>query len=79
MIAIIATVIYNPYRSHYNVFDRIKNVQRRLTKQLQGLCNYNYCDRLKLCNLKLLELRRVHFDAIIYCTKFEMVYGMYKC
>ena len=55
-----ACVIYSPH--HIYLIDFIENVQRRFTKRLFGLYNYSYCDRLKLCYLELLELRRVHID-----------------
>ena len=41
------------------------NVQRRFTKRLHGMHNICFVDRLKLCHLKLLELRRMHADYIM--------------
>ena len=40
-------------------------MQRRFTKRLYGMHNICYVDRLKLCNLELLELRRMHADIIM--------------
>ena len=34
-------------------------------KRLYGMHNICYVDRLKLCNLELLELRRMHADLIM--------------
>ena len=52
---------------HIKLIDFIENVQRRFTKRLHNkLCNDNFCDRLKSCNLELLELRLVHLDYMGY-------------
>ena len=53
------------YSHHINLIDRIENVQRRFTKQLPGLHDINNVDRLKSCNIELLELRRIHTDLIM--------------
>ena len=53
-----ASVICCPH--HINLIDRIKNVQRSFTKRLPGLHDINYVDRLKSCNIELLELHRIH-------------------
>ena len=50
---------------HINLIDRIQNVQCRFTKRLLGLHDINYVDRLKSCNIELLELRRIHTDLIM--------------
>ena len=55
-----ASVVFSPH--HISLIDLIENVQRRFTKRLYGMHNICYVDRLKLCNLKLLELRRMHTD-----------------
>ena len=57
-----ASVICCPH--HINLIDRIENVQRRFTKRLPGLYDINYVDRLKSCNIELLELHRIHTDLI---------------
>ena len=49
------------------------------TKRLPGLHDISYLDRLKSCNLELLELRRNHTDLItlykifngLFCVKFD--------
>ena len=48
-----------------SLFDLIENVQRKFKKRLYGMHNICYVDRLKLCNLELLELRRMHADLIM--------------
>ena len=67
-----ACVIYSPH--HVYLIDFIENVQRRFTKRLVGLYNYSYCNRLKLCNLELLELRRMHIDlTMMYKIMYKSV------
>ena len=67
-----ACVIHSPYHVYLNDFK--ENVQRRFTKRLVSLYNYSYCDRLKLCNLKLLELRRLHVDlTMMYKIMYKSV------
>ena len=55
-----ACVIYSPH--HICLIDFIDNVKSRFTKRLFGLLNYQIGDRFKLCNLKLLELRRMQIE-----------------
>ena len=43
----------------------IESVQRRFTKRLLYGSNLSYDNRLKQLNLQRLELRRIHFDAIM--------------
>ena len=50
---------------HISLIDLIENVQRRFTKRLYGMHNICNVDRLKLCNLEFLELRRMHTDLIM--------------
>ena len=50
---------------HINLIDRIENVQCRFTKRLPGLHDINYVNRLKFCNIELLELRRIHTDLVM--------------
>ena len=60
-----ACVIFSPH--HKYLIDVIENVQRRFTKRLPGLFNKNYRDRLKICELELLETRRICTDvALMY-------------
>ena len=51
--------------SYINLIDCIENVHRRFTKRLPGLHDINYVDRLKSCNIELLELRRIYTDLIM--------------
>ena len=57
------SVVWSPH--HIYPIDLIENVQRDFTKRLPGLYYMNYCDRLYFCNLKLLEIRRLHNDVIM--------------
>ena len=50
---------------HINLIDRIKNVQRSFTKPLPGLHDISYVNRLKSCNIELLEPRRIHSDLVM--------------
>ena len=43
------------------------------TKRLQGFRDLPYTKRLRLLNLQLLEVRRLHFDLIL-CNK--IVFGL---
>jgi len=51
----------------------IEQVQRRFTKRLQGFRDLPYTKRLRLLNLQLLEVRRLHFDLIL-C--YKIVFGL---
>jgi hypothetical protein len=42
--------------------DKIERIQRRYTKRIFGLSNLSYAERLELCDLEPLELRRLHAD-----------------
>ena len=46
-------------------------MQRRFLKRLYGMHNTCYVDRFKLCNLELLELRRMHADIIMLYKIFN--------
>ena len=52
---------------HKYLIDVIENVQRHFTKRLAGLFNKSYMDRLKICELELLETRRIR-------TNFALMY-----
>ena len=45
--------------------DRLENVQRRFTKRIKGLYNSTYSERLHMCMLEPLELRRLKKDLIL--------------
>ena len=55
-----AIVFYSPH--HFDLFDLIQNMQRRLTKRLYEMHNICYADKLKFFNLEFLAL---HADLII--------------
>jgi Reverse transcriptase (RNA-dependent DNA polymerase)/Endonuclease-reverse transcriptase len=48
--------------------DRIENVQRSFTKKLNGLKEKSYSERLLICDLPSLELRRIR-DDLVLCFK----------
>ena len=73
-----ACVIYSPH--HVYLIDFIGNVQRGFTKRLFDLYNYSYYYRLKLSNLELLELRRMHKDlTIMYKIMYKSVFLDLDC
>ena len=43
----------------------LESVQRNFTKRLNGLHDMSYQDRLQVCQLESLEIRRLHNDLII--------------
>jgi ribonucleases P/MRP protein subunit RPP40 len=57
------SVIFSPH--HLYLIDIIERVQRNFTKRLPGLHNVSYCERLQLCKLESLEVRRLHSDLIM--------------
>ena len=65
------SVIFSPH----NIFliDALENVQRHFTKHLPGLYNFDYAERLKICKLESLELRRIKCDVIML---FKILHGM---
>jgi len=48
--------VWSPY--FIQDIDRLENVQRRFSKRIKGLYNLNYNDRLQLCKLESLELKK---------------------
>ena len=56
-----ASVVYY----HIGLIDLTEKVQLRLTKKLCGMNDISYSHRLELCNLEVLELRRLHIDLIM--------------
>ena len=60
------STIWNP--SNMYDIDRIENVQRYYTKRLKGLWDISYRERLVICSLTSLELRRLRADLIL-CYK----------
>lgn len=55
--------IWSPHK--VTDIDRLENVQRYFTKRLKGLWDVNYVDRLLICSLKSLELRRLLADIVL--------------
>ena len=44
--------------------DRIESVQRSFTSRIHGLVDFSYWDRLSICQLEPLELRRIKRDLL---------------
>ena len=63
------SVIFSPH----NIFfiDALENVQRHFTKYLPGLHNFDYVERLKICKLESLELRRIKCNVIMLFKIFH--------
>jgi hypothetical protein len=57
------SVIFSPHNIY--LIDVIENVQRHFTKKLPQLFNLTYVERLHICNLEQLELRRLRSDLIM--------------
>ena len=60
------TVVWSPHKKCD--IQLVEKVQRRFTKQLPGLRNMTYAERLAVTGLHTLELRRLHADLIM-CYK----------
>jgi hypothetical protein len=65
------SVIYSPHNLY--LIDTIERVQRRFTKNIPGLYNMNYCDRLRVCNIESLELRRIYSDLVMV---YKILHGL---
>ena len=57
-----ASSVWHPYKSKY--IEMIENVQRIATKQLPGLKNLSYPERLRKLKLPTLTLKRIRGDMI---------------
>ena len=55
--------IWNPL--YLGDLDRIEKVQRRFTKRIKGLFHMSYEERLQICNLESLEMRRIKRDLVL--------------
>ena len=55
--------IWNPL--YLGDLDKIEKVQRRFTKRIKGLFHFYYEERLEICNLESLELRRIKRDLVL--------------
>ena len=67
-----AISIWSPYKQKYK--DAIKNVHRRATKQLPGMKNIPYEERLQRLKLPTLAYRRTHGDMI---EVYKLLQGKY--
>ena len=45
--------------------DMVENIQRRFTKRVKGLWHTPYAERLRICELEPLELRRIKRDVVL--------------
>lgn len=66
--------VWQPY--YQKDIDMIEKVQRRATKIVPSIRNFEYNKRLDLLNLPLLEQRRKRGDLI---DTFKIINGYYKC
>ena len=57
-----ACCIWSPYKQKYK--DALENVQRRATKQINGMSDMSYPDRLRKLKLPTLAYRRIRGDMI---------------
>ena len=67
-----AISIWSPYKQKYK--DAIENVQRRATKQLPGMKNIPYEERLQRLKLPTLAYRRTRGDMI---EVYKLLHGKY--
>ena len=69
--------VWNPYK--LSDIDNLESVQRHFTKRLKGLKHKSYAERLIICSLSSLELRRLVADIVmcykiinkLVCLKFD--------
>ena len=57
-----ASSVWAPYKK--GQIDRIEAVQRRATKQISGLCDLSYTERLRRLGLPTLSYRRLRGDMV---------------
>ena len=67
-----ASHIWSPYKQKYK--DALENVQRRATKQINGMKDIPYPERLKRLKLPTLAYRRIRGDMV---EMFKLVHGKY--
>ena len=67
-----ATSVWSPYLQKH--IDLIEGVQRRATKQLPGLKDMEYEERLKILELPTLAYRRERADMI---EAYKITHGVY--
>jgi len=66
-----ASCVWNPYLIEH--IHKIEGVQKYFTKRLYGFSLLSYVDRLARLNAPSLELRRLHFDLVMY---FKIIHGI---
>ena len=67
-----ASCIWSPHKHKYN--DALENVQRRATKQINGMSDMSYPDRLRKFKLQTLAYRRIQGDMI---EIYKRLHGKY--
>ena len=68
-----ASIVYSPY---LYLIDIIENVQGNFIKYLAELSNLSYFERLNVCNLEPLELRRIRMEMLF---AYKLLHGCVKC
>ena len=58
------------------LIDLLENEQRNFTTRFTRLCNLNYINRLGICNIESLELRRIRLDM---CFIYKFLHNLVKC
>jgi len=58
---------------YHRDMERLESVQRRFTKRLTGLRDYDYLTRLQMLHLETLELRRTKADLIL---TYKILFGL---
>ncbi len=66
-----ACPVWSPHS--FQLIDQIESVQRRFTKQLPGLANVSYSQRLSILKIDSLQLRRIVFDLVVL---YKIIYGL---
>jgi hypothetical protein len=69
-----SSVVYSPH--HLYLINAIERVQRYFTKRLPGLFNIPYLQCLNICNIDLLETRRIKTDLIML---YKVLHGVVCC
>ena len=67
-----ASAVWSPYKVKH--IEQLESVQRRITKQLPGMQNLSYPERLHRLNLPTLSYRRLRGDLI---ETYKITNGMY--
>lgn len=72
-----ANSVWYPYKQKY--VDAIEGVQRRATKQIAGLKNLSYEERLKVLKLPTIAYRRIRGDMIEVYKILHQIYDKEVC